>query len=133
MDPRFLSYIAQQSVETTSPAEPAAAPATGQGGLLNALYMPAMLIGLIAFMYFFSIRPSRKEEKRKKDMMGSLKKGDTVITAAGIIGSIHSIKDDTVILKVGDNARIEMLRSAIQDVRSRSSEKAEKSEKEEKK
>ncbi|KAB2930762.1 MAG: preprotein translocase subunit YajC [Leptonema illini] len=91
--------------------------------------MPLMILGVFAVMYFFSIRPARKEEKRKKEMLDALKKGDTVITSAGIIGSVHAVKEDTVILNVGDNTRMELLRSAIQEVRGRSStEKAEKKE-----
>lgn len=128
MDPRLIDFLAQQSVD--APAPVVADAGSPQGGMLQSLYLPAMLVGLMAFMYFFTIRPQRKEEKRKKDLLGSLKKGDTVVTLSGIIGSVHALKDDTVILRVGDNTRVEMLRSAIQDVRSRSTgvEKAEKDE-----
>ncbi|EHQ08613.1 preprotein translocase subunit YajC [Leptonema illini] len=128
MDPRFLPYLAQQTAETQAPA----APAQQQSSPMDiwAQYsMPLMILGVFAVMYFFSIRPARKEEKRKKEMLDALKKGDTVITSAGIIGSVHAVKEDTVILNVGDNTRMELLRSAIQEVRGRSStEKAEKKE-----
>jgi preprotein translocase subunit YajC len=130
MDPRFLPYLAQQTAEPPAPAAPAQHPAALD---FWAQYsMPIMLLAVFAVMYFFSIRPARKEEKRKKEMLNSLKKGDRVITTAGIIGSIHAVKEDTVILNVGDNTRMELLRTAIQEVRGRStSEKGEKTDKKE--
>ncbi|MBW7856807.1 MAG: preprotein translocase subunit YajC [Leptonema sp. (in: Bacteria)] len=115
MDPNFIHYLAQQSVE--SPVAPTAPQHQNAGFDLQSMYMPLMLLAVFGVMYFFSIRPARKEEARKKKLLSALKKGDTVITASGIIGSVHSIKPDTVVLRIGDNARLEMLRSAIQDVR----------------
>ena len=117
MDPRLLPFLAQQTAETQVPTASPHAPAPGSDGLFAQITPMLMVVGVIAFMYFFSIRPARKEEKRKKDLLGSLKKGDTVVTSSGILGSVHSIKTDTVILNIGDNARMEILRSAIQDVR----------------
>ncbi|MBU41935.1 MAG: preprotein translocase subunit YajC [Spirochaetaceae bacterium] len=114
------AFIAQQTA-TPSPAPEASGPQADQpagpfGGMSSTLIM---IVAVFAFMYFFAIRPQRKEEKRKKEMLAALKKGDTVITTGGIVGSVHSIKQDadSVILKVGDNTRIEVLRSAIGSVR----------------
>lgn len=115
MDPNFIHFLAQQSVESVAAPTTQQAQNTGFG--LENMYMPLMLLAVFGVMYFFSIRPARKEEARKKNLLAALKKGDTVITASGIIGSVHSIKPDTVVLRIGDNARLEMLRSAIQDVR----------------
>ncbi|MBI39695.1 MAG: preprotein translocase subunit YajC [Leptospiraceae bacterium] len=117
------AYIAQQTANP-SPAPEASGPQGEQstglfGGMPSTLIM---IVAVFAFMYFFAIRPQRKEEKKKKEMLAALKKGDTVITTGGIIGSVHSIKQDSdsIILKVGDNTRIEVLRSAIGSVRDQS-------------
>ncbi|MCB1310152.1 MAG: preprotein translocase subunit YajC, partial [Leptospiraceae bacterium] len=55
-----------------------------------------MIGGMALFMYFFVIRPQRKEEKRKKEMLSSLKKGDRIVTTSGILGTVASVKDETV-------------------------------------
>jgi preprotein translocase subunit YajC len=78
-----------------------------------------MVLIFFAILYFFSIRPQRKEEQRRKDLLARLKKGDVVITQAGIIGSVHSIKDDTVVLNLQNNARMEVLKSTIYDLRNK--------------
>lgn len=124
------AFIAQQTA-SPSPAPEAAGPGGGEqqpggpfGGMSSTLIM---IVAVFAFMYFFAIRPQRKEEKRKKEMLAALKKGDTVITTGGIVGSVHSIKQDgdSVILKVGDNTRIEVLRSAVNSVREQGAAPAE--------
>ncbi|HBS06678.1 MAG TPA: preprotein translocase subunit YajC [Leptospiraceae bacterium] len=121
------AFIAQQTA-SPAPAPEASGPKGEQssgpfGGMSSTLIM---IVAVFAFMYFFAIRPQRKEEKKKKEMLAALKKGDTVITTGGIIGSVHSIKSDSdsIILKVGDNTRIEVLRSAIGSVRDQSASPA---------
>ena len=76
-----------------------------------------MMVGVFALMWFLMIRPQRKEEKKRKEMLAALKKGDAVVTNGGILGSIANIKEDTVVLKVGDGTRLEVLRSAVTAVR----------------
>lgn len=119
MEGNYIQYLAQQTATVPKGGE---APAGGgmdggNAGLFGQLYTPIMLGLLFAVMWFFVIRPQRKEEKRKRELLASLKKGDTVITSSGIIGSIASLKDDTVQLKVGDGVRMEFLRSAINTVK----------------
>lgn len=114
-------YLAQQSLETV-PTE--AAPGTASAPTGSAAPAPAfdftfllMIGGIFIFMYFVMIRPQRQEDKRKKEMLSTLQKGDQVVTTSGIIGSIASVKEETIALNVGDGARIEFLRSAIATVR----------------
>ncbi|MFN3603177.1 MAG: preprotein translocase subunit YajC [Leptonema sp. (in: bacteria)] len=112
MEPKFFQYLAQEkAVENTPPT------INQQPSLFTAYYPLLMILLVFAFLYFFSIRPQRKEEKRRQQMLSSLKKGDVVVTQAGIVGSVHSIKEDTVILKIGDNAKLEVLKSTIYDLR----------------
>lgn len=85
------------------------------------------IFALFAVFMFFMSRSQRKEEKRKKEMMAALKKGDQVVTSAGIIGTISSLKDDTIILNVG-GVKVEFLASAISSLRAPG--KGEKTEKE---
>ncbi|MCR5290697.1 MAG: preprotein translocase subunit YajC [Treponema sp.] len=76
--------------------------------------MPFVLI--IIIFYFFIIRPQNKKQKETEQMLKALKKGDKVITIGGIHGVISSVKENVVVVKVDDNAKIEFTRSAIATV-----------------
>lgn len=69
-------------------------------------------------MFFFMIRPQRKEQQRKKDMMSQMEPGDTVLTTSGFYGTLIDITDDTVIVEFGNNknCRIPMQRAAIAQI-----------------
>ncbi|UWZ86222.1 preprotein translocase subunit YajC [Occallatibacter riparius] len=96
----------------TSLAMFAAAPAGG-GGLITML--PILLI--LPVMYFLMIRPQQKRQKQWQEMLGSIKSGDRITTAGGIRGTILSIKDDVVIVKVApDGIKMEIAKSAIASV-----------------
>jgi preprotein translocase subunit YajC len=75
-----------------------------------------MMIGvaMVAF-YFILWRPEQKRRKTAEKMRTSLKKGDRV-TAMGIIGTVSRVQDQSVILKMVDGAKIEVLKAAITDV-----------------
>jgi preprotein translocase subunit YajC len=57
--------------------------------------------------------PRKKEEKRHKNLLDELKKGDKVVSIGGINGVIARIKDETVVLKVSENTEVEFLKKAI--------------------
>ena len=84
----------------------------GMGGLVT--FLPLILILLI--MYFLMIRPQNKKQKETQKMIEALKKGDKVITIGGIHGTVASTKENTIIVKVDDNTRIEFNRTAIATV-----------------
>ena len=68
-------------------------------------------------LYFFMIRPQKKQEKQVNDMRSSLQVGDEITTIGGIIGKIVSIKDETVTIETGrDGSKIRILRSAVRCV-----------------
>lgn len=72
---------------------------------------------LIAFFYFFIIRPQKNREKQQREMLAALKVGDKVTTIGGIIGKIQNIKDDVITVEVGaDKTKIPFERSAIRNV-----------------
>lgn len=77
-----------------------------------------MLVMMGAVFYFLIIRPQSKERKRRANMLAALKKNDRVTTVGGIIGTVLSVKDDEVTLKVDEsnNTKITFTRAAIQAV-----------------
>lgn len=88
-----------------------AAPAAGNP---LASFVPIILIFII--MYFVMIRPQMRRQKQQQQLVSALKTGDRVVTASGIHGMISNVKDSTVIVKVADNVKIEMDKSAVTNV-----------------
>ncbi|NMA48963.1 MAG: preprotein translocase subunit YajC [Tissierellia bacterium] len=81
---------------------------------LQAFILP---IGLLAIFYFFAIRPQRKKEKEIKEMRGSLKVGDDVVTIGGIYGKIVVVKDDVLTIESGSaKTKLELTRWAVGSV-----------------
>ncbi|HEX5715488.1 MAG TPA: preprotein translocase subunit YajC [Thermoanaerobaculia bacterium] len=75
------------------------------------MFVPYLFIAVI--FYFLLIAPMRKRQKALSQMVDSLKKGDRIVTSGGIYGEIAGVDGDTVILKVADNVRIKLAKSAI--------------------
>lgn len=66
--------------------------------------------------YFMLIRPQRLKQKEMEKLINSLKTGDAVVTSGGIHGRVGSVKEKTIILKIADNVRIELDKSAVATV-----------------
>ena len=67
-------------------------------------------------MYYVMIRPQMRRQKEQQRLVSALKTGDRVVTASGIHGMISNVKDRTVIVKVADNVKLEMEKSAVSAV-----------------
>lgn len=67
-------------------------------------------------MYFVLFRPQKKRQQEQQRLVSSLKTGDRVVTNAGIHGLIANVKETTVMLKVADNVKIEVEKSAVNNV-----------------
>ena len=73
---------------------------------------------LLVFIFIFMLRPQKKEQARRNEMMAKMAVGDTVLTSSGFYGTLIDITDDTVIVEFGNNknCRIPMQRSAIAQI-----------------
>ena len=80
----------------------------------SSLSMWIMLALIFLVMWFFRIRPQRKQQKELEAMRNSLKKGDKVITAGGIYGIVAEVDERTVLMKVDDNVKIRVDKTSIQ-------------------
>lgn len=90
-------------------------PAGGQSGQ-SPIGFPVMMILFFAIMYVMMIRPQQRKEKERRAMLNELKKGDRVLFAGGLIGTIAQIGEKTAKIKVSDNVRLEVARGAITTV-----------------
>jgi preprotein translocase subunit YajC len=89
----------------------------GTGGLGAALGSPlVMMVVVMGIFYVMLILPQQRQRKKLQAMLGALKAGDKVITNGGIYGTINGIDGDTVILKIADQVKIRVARSAITQV-----------------
>ncbi len=77
------------------------------------LFQFLFLAGIFAIFYFLIIRPQKKERERHRKLIESLRKGDKVITSAGIWGTVVEIGDRTITLKVDANTKITFSKEAI--------------------
>ena len=97
--------------------------ATGAaGGGANTWTMLIVMPLIILVFYFLVMRPQNKKQKEAKKMLEGLRKGDRIVTIGGLRGTVVSVKDDAVILKVDDNTKLEYSKSAVATVLKREEE-----------
>jgi len=95
------------------------------GGQAGSMLVPMLIF--FAILYFMLIRPQQRREKERQSMITQLKQGDRVVFCGGILGTVVSVKETTLVVKTGDNVKMEVLKSSV----SRTVEKGEKAGKEE--
>ena len=76
--------------------------------------LPIAAIGLV--FYFLVIAPANKQRRKQAEMLESLKKGDRVLTSGGIYGTIQGVEADVVYLKIAENVKVKVARSAIASI-----------------
>ncbi|MGD0780738.1 MAG: preprotein translocase subunit YajC [Dehalococcoidales bacterium] len=101
----------------TTPASVTSANATTTGGEQSAFEgiwpMLVFLVVIFAMFYFLMIRPQRKRQKAQETMMQGLQKGDRVVTAGGIYGTIESVSDDSVVIKVESGTTLRVNKGSV--------------------
>jgi len=104
---------------TLAQTESQPVPQGGSSGKAPAFppFFIAMILFFVVF-YVFLIRGQRKDKKQKQEMLANIAKNDRVMTIGGIIGTVVSVKDDEVCLKVDEssNTKITFARSSMQKV-----------------
>jgi preprotein translocase subunit YajC len=90
------------------------APAGNTAAALFVQILPILAIGLV--FWFLVIAPGNKQRKKTQEMLNSLKKGDRVITSGGIYGVIQGVEAEVVYLKIAENTKIKLARSAVTGV-----------------
>jgi len=84
------------------------------GGGLGGMLIPLIL--MFGVFYFLLIRPQQKRQKEHKKLISELQKGDKVITSGGIHGVVSNVKDQTVVVKVGDSIKLEINKGNVAGV-----------------
>lgn len=100
----FLTFAMMNSAGTTAEG--------GKGGTASMIIMFAILF---AAMYFFTIRPQKKQQKMEQEIRENTQIGDEITTIGGICGRVVSVKDDTIVIETGsDRVKLKFKKYAIQ-------------------
>ncbi|MEI3039333.1 MAG: preprotein translocase subunit YajC [Victivallales bacterium] len=103
-----------QTTNTTAPA-PGGTPAPEQGALGGLMGMLPMIL-IIAAMFYLMWRGQAKERKKREAMLSSIKAGDRIVTIGGMYGTVVEVKNEGFIIKIADNVKIEVTKSAVGSV-----------------
>ena len=97
-----------------------ALPATAQEpagpSMLEFLILP---LGMIAIFYFLLIRPQQRRQKSHQEMIGAVKRGDTVVTSGGLVAKVVKVAEQELTIELADNVRVRIMRGMIADVRTK--------------
>jgi preprotein translocase subunit YajC len=93
------------------------APQGGEGGgggsAVSSLFMIALIF---VIFYFLLIRPQQKKQKQHQNMLGTLKKGDRVVTSGGLYGTVVGVKENVVVLRIAEDVKVEFVKSAVTSI-----------------
>ena len=118
-----------QSATPAAPAQPTQTSTTSPGtnspstsAPQSSLFQPQLVILIIAmvFMFWWMSHKQKKEREARQKLIDSVKTGDKVVTTAGIHGVVSNVKEKTLIVKIAENVKIEMNRSAVEVVEPKS-------------
>ncbi|PKD43302.1 preprotein translocase subunit YajC [Rhodohalobacter barkolensis] len=84
----------------------------GDGAMINLIFLGALFF----VFYFFIIRPQSKRQKEIQKKVSELKKGDKVVTSGGMIGTVNTIDEDTVLLEIDSGVKARFQKGSITDV-----------------
>jgi preprotein translocase subunit YajC len=89
----------------------------------NFLTTVAPLIFIFAIMYFLLIRPQQQRLKQHKQMVENVRRGDTVVTAGGVVGRVTKVgqpEDPEITVEIADNVQVRVIKSTLTEVRAKS-------------
>jgi preprotein translocase subunit YajC len=98
------------------------------GGAGGQQQSPAFMIGWLVLMvgifYFMMIRPQQRREKERRALLDAVKSGDRVIFSGGMLGMVTNVKDKILVIKIAENVKVEVVRSAVAQVLGKDEEPA---------
>lgn len=90
--------------------------AAGGGSILTQLLF---FLPLILIFYFLLIRPQQQRAKKHTEMVNNIKRGDTVVTAGGLIGKVNKVNEGELSVDLADNVRVRVIKSMVVEVRNK--------------
>ena len=99
-------------------------PGGAGGGQSNPTFMIGWLVLMVGIFYFLMIRPQQRQAKERRALLDAVKTGDRVIFSGGILGIVTNVKDKILVVKIAENVKVEVVRSAISQVLGKDEEPA---------
>jgi preprotein translocase subunit YajC len=90
------------------------------------IQMLTLIVPMVAIFYFLIIRPQGQRQKSLKAMIDNLRRGDTVVTAGGILGKVvkaSNADDPELLVEIADTVQVKVLKATLTDVRSKTADK----------
>lgn len=88
----------------------------GEGQQQSPVYFWGVMIIMMVIFYMLMIRPQQRKEKERRAMIDNIKSGAKVVFSGGIIGIVSNVKEQTFVIKIADNVKIEVGRNAVTQV-----------------
>lgn len=88
-------------------------PGDGQSGTLS--FIGTMVL-MMAVFYVMLIRPQKRKEQNRRELLKAVKSGDRVLFGGGLLGTVTNVKDKTLVIKTGEKVKIEVIRGAVTQV-----------------
>lgn len=101
-----------QQIAMAAPPSADGGQASGGSGLIG--FMP--IVFMVAIFYFILIRPQQRREKERKALIAAVKSGERVVLSSGIIGEVATVKEKTLIVRIADDTKVEVLKSAVAQI-----------------
>jgi preprotein translocase subunit YajC len=93
-----------------------AAPSCAAPAKASPLQFPIMMALLFGVMYFMMIRPQKRRDAARKEMIANVKAGDRVLLTSGILGKVQSVNDTSLLIQIAEKTKIEVVKAAISQV-----------------
>lgn len=83
---------------------------------MNVGILVIYVVLVIGVFYFLMVRPQRRRRAAQQELLGAVKKGDEIVTADGLFGTVRQVRDTFVVLEIADRKKVRLLKSAISQV-----------------
>ncbi len=95
----------------------AAPPAEGaEGAGQSGMFMFGWLALMVLLFYFMLIRPTKRREKDRQELLNAVKTGDRVLFGGGMLGVVSNVKEKTLMVKIADGVKVEVVRGAVSQI-----------------
>jgi preprotein translocase subunit YajC len=112
-----LAIVALSATAALAQAAPTATPGVGAMDLFSSL-LPILL--LVVIFWFLIFRPQQKRMKQQREMLGAIRRGDTIVTSGGIVGKVtKAVDNEDLEVEIAPNTRVKIVRHMVSDVRSK--------------
>jgi preprotein translocase subunit YajC len=87
--------------------------------LTSAITSIGWIIPIFVIMYFLILRPQQLQQRKHKELIGALRRGDTIVTSGGLIGKVAKVDETELLVELAEGVRVKVVRGMVAEVRTR--------------